>query len=112
MPSPAPTQDITRAVFAVLFIGGLIAGSLSVNGRKVAEGRIEKTQANIFSWDDAADVRVDEGTPVTKAYKERDNKFIGKNHKVTIDLKEMRPADAEAEHHAIREASARKRLAD
>jgi predicted PurR-regulated permease PerM len=28
MPSPAPTQDITRAVFAVLFIGGLIAGSL------------------------------------------------------------------------------------
>jgi predicted PurR-regulated permease PerM len=28
MPRPAPTQDITRTVFAVLFIGGFIAGSL------------------------------------------------------------------------------------
>jgi predicted PurR-regulated permease PerM len=28
MPTPASTQDITRTVFAVLFIGGLIAGSL------------------------------------------------------------------------------------
>ncbi len=28
MPIPASTQDITRTVFAVLFIGGLIAGSL------------------------------------------------------------------------------------
>jgi hypothetical protein len=49
--------------------GGI--GTLSVNGRQIGTGRIEKTQANVFSLDDAADVGVDEGTPVTKAYKER-----------------------------------------
>ena len=32
----------------------------------------------IFSADEGADVGVDEGTPVTEDYKERDNKFTGK----------------------------------
>lgn len=61
-------------------------GTLYVNGTKAAEGRIEHTHANIFSLDDAADVGVDEGTPVTEDYKERDNKFTGKIHKVTVEL--------------------------
>ncbi len=30
---------------------------------------------------------LDGGTPVTDDYKDRDNKFTGKIHKVTIDLK-------------------------
>ena len=30
---------------------------------------------------------VDEGTPVTDDYKERDNKFTGKIDKVTVELK-------------------------
>ena len=39
-------------------------GTLSVNGDKVAEGQIKRTQPGIFSVDDLADVGVDEGTPV------------------------------------------------
>ncbi len=37
---------------------------LSVNGREVARGRIEQTQARIFSADETADVGIDEATPV------------------------------------------------
>jgi hypothetical protein len=42
--------------------GGL--ARLSVNGKKVSEGRIEQTQPNIFSGDETADVGLDNQTPV------------------------------------------------
>jgi arylsulfatase len=90
--------------------GGI--GTLSVNGRHLAKGRIGKTQANVFSLDDAADVGVDEGTPVTKAYKERNNKFTGKIHKVTIELKDMKTVDRQEEERAHVEFAHRKALAD
>ena len=90
--------------------GGI--GTLSVNGRQVAKGRIGKTQANVFSLDDAADVGVDEGTAVTKAYKERNNKFTGKIHSVTINLKETKTAGSDAIEQALHEVSKRKTLSD
>jgi len=90
--------------------GGM--GTLFVNEQKVAEGRIEHTQCCAFSADEGADVGVDEGTPVTEDYKARDNKFTGKIHKVTIDLKEMKAANAEGEKRTVQEAHARKQLAD
>jgi arylsulfatase len=62
-------------------------GTISVDGKRVAEGRIEKTTPFVFSADETADVGVDEATPVTEAYKERDNEFTGKIDKVTIELK-------------------------
>jgi arylsulfatase len=62
-------------------------GSILVNGRKVAQGRIDQTQGFIFSADEGADVGIDAGTPVTDDYKERDNAFTGKIHKVTVELK-------------------------
>jgi arylsulfatase A-like enzyme len=62
-------------------------GTIFVNGEKVAEGRIDRTQANLFSADEGADVGLDGETPVTNDYKERDNKFTGKIGKVTVDLK-------------------------
>jgi len=40
-----------------------------VNDKNVAEGRIERTQAGLFSADETADVGVDDATPVTEAYK-------------------------------------------
>ena len=40
------------------------------------------------------------------------NKFISKSHSVAIDLKEMKAVNAEAEHQALREARARKQLAE
>ena len=42
--------------------------SISVNEKKVAEGRIERTSPFLFSADETADVGVDEATPVTEAY--------------------------------------------
>ena len=62
-------------------------GTISVDGKKVAEGRIEKTTPFLFSADETADVGVDEATPVTEDYKERHNEFTGKIEKVTVKLK-------------------------
>lgn len=62
-------------------------GAIFVNGDKVAEGRIERTQGFIFSADEGADVGQDGETPVTEDYKEGDNKFTGKIQKVTVELK-------------------------
>jgi arylsulfatase len=61
--------------------------TLLVNGQKAASGRIERTQAVIFSADETAGVGVDDATPVTSDYKERDNAFTGKILKVTVDVK-------------------------
>jgi hypothetical protein len=72
--------------------GGLGKGGLAtlyVNDKKVAEGRIERTQPLVFSSDDMADVGVDEGTPVTEDYTSLASTFIGKILKVTVDVKEM-----------------------
>lgn len=61
-------------------------GTIFVDGEKLAEGRIEKTQAYIFSADEGADVGRDGETNVTSGYKERDNKFTGEIVKVTVEL--------------------------
>jgi hypothetical protein len=63
------------------------SGVIHVNGKKVAEGRIERTQAMAFSADEGADVGEDRGTPVTEDYTEPDGKFTGKIHQVTIELR-------------------------
>jgi arylsulfatase len=79
--------------FEFAYDGGGLAkggqGTIYVNDKKVAEGRIERTQPMAFSLDDAADVGMDEGTPVTEEYKSSGNKFTGKILKVTVDVKEM-----------------------
>ena len=49
--------------------------------------RIEKTTPFFFSADETADVGVDEATPVTEDYEERDNEFTGKIEKVTVEVK-------------------------
>ncbi len=61
--------------------------TLSINGKKVGSGRVERTNPNIFSADDAADVGIDEGTNVSSAYKQHGNKFTGKIEKVTVDVR-------------------------
>jgi len=71
--------------------GGL--GTIYVNDKKVAEGRIERTQPLIFSADETADVGVDDATPVTEDYKAYENAFTGKIIKITIAVKEMKPAE-------------------
>jgi arylsulfatase len=62
--------------------------TLSVNGKKVAEGRIENTNAVMFSMDEGADVGMDEDTPVTEEYVAGTrSRFTGQIDKVTVDLK-------------------------
>jgi len=70
--------------------GGIGKGgtaTLLVNGEKVASGRIEHTEYAIFSADETAGVGMDDATPVTTDYKERDNSFTGKILNVTVDVK-------------------------
>ena len=63
--------------------GGM--GTMSIDGTKVGEGRIEKTQPGVFSVDDLADVGTDDGTPVTDYG--TSPKFKGTLNKVTIQVR-------------------------
>jgi arylsulfatase A-like enzyme len=40
-------------------------GTITIDGTKAGEGRIDKTQPGMFSVDDLADIGTDDGTPVT-----------------------------------------------
>ncbi len=61
--------------------------TLFVNDKEVAQGRIERTQAGIFSADETADVGVDLGTPVVEAIgSERKSRFTGRIPSVTVEL--------------------------
>ena len=60
---------------------------LLVNGKPVAEARVEKTQPNIFSADETADVGIDNQTPVALGIGiGAETKFTGKINKVTLEL--------------------------
>lgn len=61
--------------------------SISVDGEKVAEERIDHTNGNMFSLDEGADVGFDEGTNVSANYPIHGNNFTGKIEYVRIDLK-------------------------
>ena len=95
--------------------GGIGKGgtaTLLVNGEKVASGRIEHTQGMIFSADETAGVGVDDATPVTADYKERDNAFTGKILKVVVDVKPMGVAEKAEADHAQQEARLKKAISD
>jgi hypothetical protein len=87
-------------------------GTIYVNDKKVAEGRIERTQSIIFSADETADVGEDDATPVTEDYKAYDNKFTGKIVKIILDLKETKTAENAQEDKLRAEASLKKAMAD
>jgi hypothetical protein len=65
--------------------GGI--GTLSVNGKQVATGRIERTIPFIFGTE-TADVGMDLYTPVTPDYAKADNSFTGTINQVRIDVKQ------------------------
>jgi arylsulfatase len=66
--------------------GGM--ATLYVNGEKVAEGRVEKTQPGVFSADETADVGVDDATQVADlVFKDvEDSEFTGFVDKVTVSI--------------------------
>ena len=59
---------------------------LYVDGEKVEEGYIPKTQPFLYSGDEGVDVGTDNETNVTDDYKEGANKFSGKIKRVTVDI--------------------------
>lgn len=69
--------------------GGISMPTLDrlANSKQVGSGRVESTNANIFSADDAADVGIDEGTNVSSAYRQHDNRFTGRIEKVRVDVR-------------------------
>lgn len=62
--------------------------SLYVDSKKVAEGRIEKTQPMLFSADETADVGIDDATQVVDdVFEDRqDSEFTGYVNKVSISI--------------------------
>jgi arylsulfatase len=111
----APGKATIRFDFA--YDGGGLGkggtGTLFVNREKVAEGRIEHTQATIFSADETADVGIDLGTPVVELIgSEAKSKFTGRIPKVTVEVKPVpAPQTAEAER-AQKEAAQKKAMSD
>jgi arylsulfatase len=95
--------------------GGLGKGgmaSILVNGEKVASGRIERTQAMIFSADETAGVGIDDATPVTTDCQEGDNAFTGKIFKVVVDVKPTGEAVKAAAEKGQSEATYKKAMSD
>jgi len=66
--------------------------TLSVNGKAVAEGRIEKTQPLIFSADETADVGLDNQTPVAEdiGIGREETRFTGKIDQVILEVGEVK----------------------
>jgi arylsulfatase len=92
--------------------GGL--GTLYVNGAKVGEGRIARTQPMIFSADETADVGIDLATPVVEAIgAEAKSRFTGRIPKVTVEVAAPPAASPKAGlAPAKRQAELALRLAD
>lgn len=73
--------------------GGIGKGGtamLYVDGKKVAEGRVDKTEPAVFSGDETADVGLDDATQVAdKVFKDvHDSEFTGYVDKVVISIPE------------------------
>ena len=65
--------------------------TLYVNGKAVADGRVEKTQPNIFSADETADVGIDNQTPVAEGIGiGPETRFTGKINKVTLEVQPVK----------------------
>lgn len=59
---------------------------LYIDGREVANARIERTQPNVFSADETADVGLDNQTPVALGigYGPEETEFTGKINKIIV----------------------------
>ena len=88
-----PTGKVTLAMDFKYDGGGMAKGgtiTLLANGKKIGEGRVEKTTPFKYSLYEGQDIGEDTGSPVDFSYKPP-FKFTGKLGKVTVELK---PGDA------------------
>ena len=84
---PASTRSSTSSSPTTAKPGTGGKSILSVDGKKVAEAQIPKTQPFAFSADEGADVGLDAETNVSPDYKQNANTFTGKIIKVTVEQK-------------------------
>jgi arylsulfatase A-like enzyme len=86
-----------RLVFDFKYDGGGVgkggAGTLSVDGKQVAQGRIGATMPYRFSGDETFDVGEDTGTPVSEDY-DVPFKFTGEIEKLIVNLRPPSHASA------------------
>jgi arylsulfatase len=69
--------------------GGIGKGAgvaLYVDGKRVGEGRAERTHALFYSMDETLEIGCDMGEPVSEDYGPKDNAFNGKVNWVQIDI--------------------------
>ena len=69
--------------------GGLGKGAtiaLYVDGKKIGDGRVERTHSFFFSMDETMDIGCDVGEPVSPDYGPRGNEFNGTINWVRIDI--------------------------
>ena len=108
-PIPAGEHQV-RMEFAYAG-GGLGKGgkvTLYVDGKKVGEGDVAMTQANVFSADDGCDVGEDTGAPVSPDYGPVGNAFNGTVKGVLLSIAEGESVDHLVDpEEAIRIAMAR-----
>ncbi len=63
-------------------------GTLYIDGKKVGEGKIDRTQPGIFSADETADVGIDLATPVVERIgAEKKSAFNGRIPKLVVEVK-------------------------
>jgi arylsulfatase len=68
--------------------GGLAKGgnvTLFYDGKQVGAGRVQATQALVFSADETTDIGYESGTSVSPDYNVHSSKFTGKIHWVQLD---------------------------
>lgn len=86
---PVPTGRVTLALDFKYDGGGMGKGgtiTLLANGKKVGEGRVEKTAGFKYSLYEGQDIGEDSGSPVDDAYTPPFN-FSGTLQKVTVELR-------------------------
>ena len=88
-----PKGPVTVKLDFIYDGGGLGKGgeaTIIVNDKAIAKAHVEKTQPNIFSADETADVGLDNQTPVAEGigYGPEETRFTGKIRKVTVHVKE------------------------
>jgi arylsulfatase len=87
--------------------------TLYVNGESVAQGRVEKTQPNIFSADETADVGIDNQTPVAEGIGiGPETRFTGKINKVILEVSPSDAATKPAAEASEAEAEVNEEMAD
>jgi arylsulfatase len=93
-PQALPSGHVTVTLDFAYDGGGAGKGgkaTLYVNGKSVATGRVEKTQPNVFSADETADVGIDNQTPVAQGIGiGPETRFTGTIDKVTLEVSPMK----------------------